>query len=98
MARSEETGELQPAMEEFFHPGFEALRAEAIAEANAKAIAREREGLQLQTEHKFGAETAERLGTLLATVDDPDRLRAVAAWIIDCTQGHDLLARLQGSA
>ena len=130
MARSEETGELQPAMEEFFHPGFEALRAEAAAEANAKAaaeraariaaeraaqaaaeaaaeaiaeaiakaIAREREGLQLQTEHKFGAETAERLGTLLATVDDPDRLRAVAAWIIDCTQGHDLLARLQGSA
>ena len=98
MARSEETGELQPAMEEFFHPGFEALRAEAIAEANAKAIAREREGLQLQTEHKFGAETAERLGTLLATVDDPDRLRAVAAWIIDCTQGRDLLARLQGSA
>ena len=98
MARSEETGELQPAMEEFFHPGFEALRAEAAAEANAKAIAREKEGLQLQTEHKFGAETAERLGTLLATVNDPDRLRAVAAWIIDCTQGRDLLARLQGSA
>ena len=119
MACSEETGELQPAMEEFFHPGFEALRAEAAAEASAKAdaeraariaveanataaaakaVAREREGLQLQTERKFGAETAERLGTLLATVDDPDRLRAVAEWIIDCTQGRDLLARLQGSA
>ena len=98
MACSEKTGELQPAMEEFFHPGFEALRAEVIAETTAKAIARERELLQHLTERKFGAETAEQLGTLLATVDDPDRLWAVAAWIIDCTHGRDLLARLQGSA
>ena len=130
MARLDKTGELQPAMEEFFHPGFEALRAEAAAEANAKAaaeraariaaekaaeaaaekaakataeatakaIAREREGLQHLTQRKFGAETAERLGTLIATVDDPDRLRAVAEWIIDCTHGHDLLTHLQGSA
>ena len=106
MARLDKTGELQPAMEEFFHPGFEALRAEAAAkaaaraaaEANAKAVARERELLQYQAERKFGAETAERLGTLLATIDDPSRLRTVAGWIIDCAHGGDLLARLQGPA
>ena len=102
MARLDETGELQPAREEFFHPGFEALRAEAAAEAAAKvaaeSIAQQRELLQHQTERKFGAETAERLSALLATIDDPSRLRAVAGWIIDCAQGRDLLARLQGSA
>ena len=98
MAPLDATGNFQPVSEEFFHPGFEALRAEAAAEANAKAAARERELLQHLTERKFGAETAERLGTLLATVDGPDRLWAVAAWIIDCTHGRDLLARLQGSA
>ena len=110
MARLDKTGELQPAMEEFFHPGFEALRAEAAAEGAAKAaaettakvtaeaVARDRELLQHQTERKFGAETAERLGTLLATIDDPSRLRTVAGWIIDCAHGGDLLARLQGSA
>ena len=98
MARLDKTGELQPAMEEFFHPGFEALRAEAAAEATAEAVARDRELLQHQTERKFGAETAERLGTLLATIDDPSRLRTVAGWIIDCAHGGDLLARLQGSA
>ena len=106
MARLDKTGELQPAMEEFFHPGFEALRAEAAAEgaaeaaakATAEAAARERELLQYLTERKFGAETAERLGTLLATIDDPNRLRTVAGWIIDCAQGRDLLAHLQGPA
>ena len=129
MARLDETGELQPAMEEFFHPGFEALRAEAAAEGAAEAaakaaakataeatkaaaeaaakataevaaeaIAQQRELLQHQTERKFGAETAERLGALLATIDDPSRLRTVAVWIIDCAHGGDLLARLQGSA
>ena len=121
MARLDKTGELQPAMEEFFHPGFEALRAEAAAEGAAKAtaeaaeaaakaaaeataevaaeaIAQQRELLQHQTERKFGAETAERLGALLATIDDPSRLRTVAGWIIDCAQARDLLARLQGPA
>ena len=114
MAGLDETGELQPAMEEFFHPGFEALRAEAAAKAaaetaarvaaettakvTAEAVARDRELLQHQTERKFGAETAERLGTLLATIDDPSRLRTVAGWIIDCAHGGDLLARLQSSA
>ena len=102
MARLDETGELQPAMEEFFHLGFEALRAEAAAETaarvTAEAVARDRELLQHQAERKFGAETAERLGTLLATIDDPSRLRTVAGWIIDYAHGRDLLARLQGSA
>ena len=140
MARLDETGELQPVREEFFHPGFEALRAEAAAEGAAKAtaeaaeaaakaaaeataeataeaaeaaakaaaeataevaaeaIAQQRELLQHQTERKFGVETAERLGALLATIDDRSRLRTVAVWIIDCAHGGDLLARLQGSA
>ena len=102
MARLDETGELRPAMEEFFHPGFEALRAEGAAEgaakATAEAVAQQRELLQYLTERKFGAETAESLSALLATIDDPSRLRTVAGWIIDCAQARDLLARLQGPA
>ena len=98
MARLDETGELQPAMEEFFHPGFEALRAEAAAKAAAEAVAQQRELLQYLTKRKFGAETAERLSALLTTIDDPSRLRTVAGWIIDCAHGGDLLARLQSSA
>lgn len=99
MAPLDETGDLQPVSEEFFHPGFEALRAEIIAETTAKvaarAIAQHRGLLQLQTERRFGTETAERLGSLLATIDGLDRLLEVAVWIIDCEHGHDLLEQVQ---
>ena len=95
MAPLDETGDLQPVSEEFFHPGFEALRAEIIAETTAKVAAQHRGLLQLQTERRFGAETAERLGSLLATIDGLDRLLEVAVWIIDCEHGHDLLEQVQ---
>ena len=49
------------------------------------------------TARRFGADTARRLDPLLVGIKDPERLTSVTAWIINCTTGLELLARLQHS-
>ena len=49
------------------------------------------------TAGRFGADTARRLDPLLVEIKDPERLSSVFDWIIACTTGPELLARLQHS-
>ena len=110
MAELKETGESRPTLEERFEVWKEEIRAEGRAEGYAQGFAqglaqvlaqskeRSRARLQRLTERKFGAATAEELAPLLASMEDPGQLDDVADSIIDCTNGRELLARLQSSA
>ena len=102
MAELKETGESRPTLEERFEIWKEEIRAEGRAEGFAQGLAqskeRSRARLQRLTERKFGAATAEELAPLLASMEDPGQLDDVADSIIDCTNGRELLARLQSSA
>ena len=64
----------------------------------------ERKGLALGLEHlrrllrgmaarRFGHDTAGRLAPLLADVGDPERLERVGAWLDECADGEELIAR-----
>ncbi|MCY4596655.1 MAG: hypothetical protein OXC19_17870 [Bryobacterales bacterium] len=46
---------------------------------------------------KHGTDVAGPVATLLAGIDNPDRLQDVGEWIVDCEIGGALLARLQGT-
>ena len=98
MTELKATGPLRPTLEERFDAWKEELRAEGRAQGLAQRIERDRARLRRQTERKFGAATAEELAPLLASIDDPGQLDALADWIIDCANGRELLARLQASA
>ena len=49
------------------------------------------------TAWRFGADTVRRLDPLLVGIKDPERLSSVFDWIIDCTTGPEMLARLRHS-
>ena len=106
MTELKETDQLRPTLEERFDAWKEELRAEGraqglaqgLAQVAAQRIERDRARLQRLTERKFGTATAEKLAPLVASMEDPGQLEAVADWIIDCTNGPELLARLQASA
>ena len=69
-------------------PWLRTQRAEGHAEAGRALLVR-------QTARRFGAETAERLSTLLLRIDDPDRLAEIGDRIVDCATGADLLGRVK---
>ena len=102
MTERKATGPLRPTLEERFDAWKEELRAEGraqgLAQGLAQRIERDRARLQRLTERKFGTATAEKLAPLVASMEDPGQLEAVADWIIDCANGPELLARLQSSA
>ena len=106
MTERKETDQLRPTLEERFDAWKEELRAEGraqglaqgLAQVAAQRIERDRARLQRLTERKFGTATAEELAPLVASMEDPGQLEAVADWIIDCANGPELLARLQASA
>ncbi len=72
-------------------PFLRRLRGEIRAEERAQARAEERARLCRQAALRFEAGTGERLGTLIAGVDEPAFLAAVADWIVVCATGADLL-------
>lgn len=72
-------------------------QAQGRAEIQAEWLTHDRNLLLRQVTRKFGAETAERLEPLLATVQDTARLADVGDWIIDCDAADDLLARVSGT-
>ena len=47
---------------------------------------------------RFGAETAGRLGDVLAPIADPDRLAEIGDWLVRCDTGAEFLARLGPSS
>lgn len=102
MTELKATGQLRLTLEERFDSWKEEIRAECRAEGLAQGLAqrieRDRARLQRLTARKFGAATAEELAQLVASMEDPGQLEAVADWIIDCATGPELLARLQASA
>ena len=99
MEQSYEGGELRLTLGEKFHKWKEEYRAEGVAQGMAQGVAQgisqERALLCRQVARKFGASTAERMTALLADIDDPERLAEAGEWIIDCTDGADLLRRVQ---
>ena len=102
MDRLHESGDL----EEYFAVRVRAWQDEYRAEGRAQGIERgieqglaaERALLRRQAARKFGADTAERLASLLAPIGDTRRLAEVGDWIIDCTTGDDLIARFGNGA
>jgi hypothetical protein len=94
MEQMEQVGALRTTLEERFEALHDAIRTEARAEG----IERERKLLRRQTERKFGTEAALRVAGLLAGTDDQSRLEDVGEWIIDCEEGSELIARLEGTA
>ena len=56
-----------------------------------QGLEEERVLLRRQAEARFGADTAERLFTLLRRESDPQRLAAVGVAIVRCETGDDLL-------
>lgn len=76
-------------------PFLRRLRGEIRAEERAQARAEERARLCRQAALRFEAGTGERLETLIAGVDEPAFLAAVAEWIVVCATGADLLHRVR---
>ena len=72
-------------------------REEARQEAREEARQEKLDLLRRLTARRFGADTARRLDPLLVGIKDPERLSSVFDWIIACTTGPELLARLQHS-
>ena len=110
MEQMEQVGALRTTLEERFEALHDAIRAEARAEGVQQgvqqgiqqgiqqAIERQRKLLCRLAERKFGTEAALRVAGLLAGTDDQSRLEDVGEWIIDCEEGSDLIARLEGTA
>ena len=102
MDRLHESGDL----EEYFAVRVRAWQDEYRAEGRAQGIERgieqglaaERDLLCRLAARKFGAGAAERLAGLLAPIGDTRRLAEVGDWIIDCTTGDDLIARVGNGA
>ena len=106
MEQMEQVGALRTTLEERFEALHDAIRAEARAEGVQQgiqqgiqqAIERQRKLLCRLAKRKFGTEAALRVAGLLAGTDDQSRLEDVGEWIIDCEEGSDLIARLEGTA
>ena len=67
-------------------------RQESRAEGRAEG---ERALLVRQATRRFGANTAQRLSTLLHRIDDPARLAEASDWIVDCATGAELIGRVE---
>ena len=78
--------------------GIQQAIQQGIQQGIQQAIERQRNLLCRLTERKFGTEAALRMAGLLAGTDDQSRLEDVGEWIIDCEEGSQLIARLEGTA
>ena len=67
-------------------------------QGRAEGVEQERALLRRLTGRTFGADTAGRFPTLLAGIENPERLADVGEWIIDCASGDELIARLENSS
>ena len=94
-------GEVRLMVEERLQASLDKMKAQSLEEGLERGLERARaEKLDLvrrMTARRFGADTARRLDPLLVGIKDPERLSSVFDWIIDCTTGPELLARLRHS-
>ena len=93
MDQMEQSGALRTTLEERVRAQFDSFRATGLNEG----IEHERKLLTRLAGRKLGAGVAERVGESLSGIDDPQRLRNVGDWIIDCDEGQDLIARLEAA-
>ena len=98
-------GEVRLMVEERLQASLDKMKAQSLERGLEQGLERGRqeareEKLDLvrrMTARRFGADTARRLDPLLVEIKDPERLSSVFDWIIACTTGPELLARLQHS-
>ena len=69
-------------------------RAEGRQEGLEQGLAHERALLRRQAASRFGRDTAERLGAVLAGIPDPERLAEVGEWLVRCETGDAFLSRV----
>ena len=73
-------------------------REQGVAEGREQGIEQgvdqQRALLCRQAAARFGAETAGRLGDVLAPIADPDRLAEIGDCLVRCATGAEFLARL----
>ena len=97
----EADGEVRLMVEERLQASLDKMKAQSYREGFEEGLEEARqEKLDLvrrMTARKFGADTARRLDPLLVGIKDPERLSSVFDWIIACTTGPELLARLRHS-
>ena len=89
---------LATGREQGLEQGLTTGREQGLAAGREQGLERQRVMLLRQAARKFDADTAARLATSLATVDDPDRLAEIADHVIDSANGDELLSRLAGAA
>ena len=94
--REDAGGEVSPFLRGLRTKSHAEGRVEGHAEGRAEGHAEQRASLCRQAALRFDAATAERLAARLADIDDPAVLAAAADWIVLCTSGAELLARLPG--
>ncbi len=97
MEQVEQSGVLHTTLEERFQAIHDAFRAESDKRGLDQGLERERRLLVRLAKRKHGTDVAGPVATLLAGIDNPDRLQDVGEWIVDCEIGGALLARLQGT-
>ena len=86
MENVRELADLEPVVHSFWGAERLAARREGREEGRAATLVR-------LARRKFGAETADRLASLLADVSESERVDEIADLIIDCASGDDLLAQ-----
>ena len=94
-------GEVRLMVEERLQASLDKMKAQSYQEGlelGRQEIREEKLDLvRRMTARKFGADTARHLDPLLIGIKDPEHLFSVFCWIIDCTTGPELLARLRHS-
>ena len=69
-------------------------REQGIEQGIEQGVDQQRALLCRMTAARFGAETAARLGGVLARTTDPERLAEIGDWLVRCDTGAEFLARL----
>ena len=72
--------------------------AEGREQGRAQGVDQQRALLCRQAAARFDADTAARLGDLLASVADPERLAEVGDWLVRCDTAAEFLARVDSDA
>ena len=93
----EADGEERLMVEERLQASLAKMKAQSYQEGLEEAREEKLDLVRRMTARRFGADTARRLDPSLVGTKDPERLSSVFDWIIDCTTGPELLARLRHS-
>ena len=93
----EADGEVRLMVEERLQASLDKMKAQSLERGLERAREEKLDLVRRMTARRFGADTARHLDPLLVAIKDPERLSSVFDWIIDCTTGPELLARLRHS-